>query len=182
MNTIQIEDKNFELMIESDPIKKRILLLAIQIGVDYEDKCPIFIGVLNGSFLFIGDLMKDITIGCEIEFVKVSSYEGDQSTGNVKQLIGLPKNIKGRDIILVEDIVDTGKTLNFLIQVIEKEQPKSINICTLLHKPNATVTSVPVLKYVGFEIPNDFVVGYGLDYKGLGRNIQGIYRAIGKTE
>ncbi len=178
MQHIQIEDKKFELMLEEEAINKRTRLIGIQINVDYEEQCPVFIGVLNGSFLFMADLMKEIQLSCEVQFVKVSSYEGEKSTGKINEVIGLPEGLKGRDIIVVEDIIDTGHTLNFLIKQLEKAQPKSIKVCTLLYKPNAIQAEIPELTYVGFEIPNDFVVGYGLDFNGLGRNLRGVYRAI----
>jgi hypoxanthine phosphoribosyltransferase len=175
---IQVNDKEFQLLLEYDQIKKRSRFLAIEINMDYEGKVPIFIGVLNGSFIFMADLLKETTIPSEVAFVKVASYKGDSSTGEVKELIGLTADIKGRDVILVEDIVDSGLTLRFLIDTIQKMEPASIEVCTLLFKPNALKADVGELKYIGFEIPNEFVVGYGLDYDGLGRNLKDIYRNV----
>ncbi|WP_207429303.1 hypoxanthine phosphoribosyltransferase [Pedobacter sp. SYSU D00535] len=175
---IQIEDKEFDLMLEYDQIKKRTRLLGIQLNVDYEDKVPVFIGVLNGSFLFMADLIKEIDISCELAFVKVSSYHGnDTSSGIVRELIGLDIDLKNRDVIIVEDIVDTGLTLIHILDTLKKLEPASINVCSLLLKPGSLQEDIEEITYVGFEIPNEFVVGYGLDYKGLGRNLKDIYRA-----
>lgn len=174
---IQIDDKEFCKLIEYDQIEKRIRLIGIQLNVDYENRVPVFIGVLNGSFIFLADLMKEIGIASEVTFIKVSSYEGDQSTGNIRQEIGLSMDLKGRDVIIVEDIVDTGATLHHLLEMIKEQQPASVNVCTLLLKPKSLRRQFDEITYVGFEIPNEFVVGYGLDYKGLGRNLKDIYRA-----
>lgn len=176
MTKIQIKDKEFEMLLENDNIAKRTRLIAIQLDVDYEHKCPIFIGVLNGSFIFMADLLKEVSISCEVGFIKVSSYEGTTTSGNIKQSFGLPDNLHNRDIILVEDIVDTGLTLNYILKEVYKQNPSSVKICSLLLKPAALKTTIPELEYVGFEIANEFVVGYGLDYDGLGRNLKDIYR------
>jgi len=175
---IEIDDKNFELFLEYEQIKKRIRLLAIQLNVDFENKIPVFIGVLNGSFVFLADLIKEIDISSEVNFVKVSSYEGDKSTGKIKEEIGLQMSLKDRDVIIVEDIVDSGKTLEFLLKMVEKEMPASVSVCTLLLKPKSLKVELDEITYVGFEIPDEFVVGYGLDYNGLGRNLRDIYKAI----
>jgi len=178
MNTVEVADKKFELLIENDNINKRTRLIGIQMNVDYENRCPIFIGVLNGSFLFMADLLKEIEIPCEVGFIRVSSYKGTASTGTVKETFGLPDTLKGRDVILVEDIVDTGFTLKYILEKVHLQQPASVRVCTLLYKPDAIQTQIDELEYVGFEIPNEFVVGYGLDYNGLGRNLKDIYKAI----
>ena len=175
---IEIDDKNFELFLEYEQIKKRIRLLAIQLNVDFENKIPVFIGVLNGSFIFLADLIKEIDISSEVSFVKVSSYEGDKSTGKIKEEIGLQMSLKDRDVIIVEDIVDSGKTLEYLLKMVGKEMPASINVCTLLLKPKSLKVELDEITYVGFEISDEFVVGYGLDYNGLGRNLRDIYKAI----
>ncbi len=175
---IEIDEKNFELMLELDQIEKRIRLLGIQINVDFENRIPVFIGVLNGSFIFLADLMKEINIASELTFVKVSSYKGDQSSGEIKEDLGINMSLKDRDVILVEDIVDSGKTLRYLLDMVYKENPASVNVCTLLMKPKSLNTKFDEISYVGFEIPDDFVVGFGLDYNGLGRNLNDIYRAI----
>ncbi|KQN34395.1 hypoxanthine phosphoribosyltransferase [Pedobacter sp. Leaf41] len=177
MHKIKVDDKEFEIFLENDNLNKRIRLLGIQINLDYEGKCPLFIGVLNGSFLFMADLIKEIDVPCEVAFMRVASYEGTSSSGKVKELIGLPDDIEGRDIIIVEDIVDTGLTINHIIKTLKEKNPASVKVSSLLVKPSALQYDVEELAYVGFEIPNEFVVGYGLDYNGLGRNLNDIYRA-----
>ncbi|KEQ31820.1 hypoxanthine phosphoribosyltransferase [Pedobacter antarcticus] len=178
MNTIQVGDRSFEILIENETINKKTRLLGIQLNVDYEGRCPIFIGVLNGSFLFMADLVKEMEIQCEVGFIRVSSYQGTGSTGTVKEILGLSDQLKGRDIILVEDIVDTGFTLKTILEKVYEQQPASVQVCTLLYKPDALIYPLEELKYIGFEIPNEFVVGYGLDYDGLGRNLTSIYKTI----
>lgn len=180
MNTVKIADKEFELLIENDNINKRSRLIAIQLNVDYEGRCPIFIGVLNGSFLFMADLLKEMEIPCEVGFIRVASYKGTESSGTIKEAFGLPDNLQGRDVILVEDIVDTGFTLKYILEKVYLQNPASVRVCSLLYKPEAIQTPINELEYIGFEIPNEFVVGYGLDYNGLGRNLKDIYRATGK--
>jgi hypoxanthine phosphoribosyltransferase len=178
MNKIEIHDKAFEILLENDSICKRTRLIGIQLNVDFEKKCPVFIGVLNGSFLFMADLIKEVTIACEIAFIRVNSYHGDASTGQVKEAFGLPEDLADRDVIIVEDIVDTGLTLKYILAKVYAQNPASVNVCSLLFKPAALLNPIPELTYVGFEIPNEFVVGYGLDYNGLGRNLNDIYRAV----
>lgn len=179
MNLV-IDDKTFELFIDHNMIEKRIRLIGIQLNVDYEGRIPIFIGVLNGSFMFMADLMKEIEISCEMAFVKVSSYYGEtKSSGEIKDDYSLTMNIEGRDIILIEDIIDTGKTLDYLINNLKKKKPSSIKVVSLLFKPKALEKQIEEIEYVGFEIGNDFVVGYGLDYKGLGRNTKDIFKLSG---
>lgn len=165
-------------MLEYDQIKKRIRLLGIQINVDFENRIPVFVGVLNGSFVFLGDLIKEISITSEVTFVKVSSYNGDKSDGKIKKEIGVQLNLKDRDVIIVEDITDSGETLEYVLDMIKKEKPASVNVCTLLLKPKSLKKKFGEISYVGFEIPDEFVVGYGLDYNGLGRNLRDIYRAV----
>lgn len=177
MRTVQVGDKTFDIFLENETINKRIRLLALQLDLDYEAKRPLFIGVLNGSFLFMADLIKELEIDCEVAFMRVSSYQGTSSTGQMKELIGLPQNLEGRDIIVVEDIVDTGFTIQHIVEVIRKQNPASLKVCSLLLKPDALKTTINELEYIGFEIPNEFVVGYGLDYDELGRNLKDIYRA-----
>jgi hypoxanthine phosphoribosyltransferase len=173
-NEVVIKDKRFVKYISESLIQQRIGELAKEINTAFAGTIPLVIGVLNGSVLFCADLIKQFDITCELSFVKVSSYNGMQSTANVKQLIGLNEFIEGREVIIVEDIVDTGFTLQFLITELQKQNPKRITIVSLLLKPKALKCDVKV-DYVGFEIPNDFVVGYGLDYDGLGRNLREIY-------
>ena len=179
MNTVEVGDKRFELFIENDAIGKRTRMLGVQLNIDYQDCCPILIGVLNGSFLFMADLIKEIEIPCEVAFIRVSSYEGTATTGRIKETFGLPEDLQGRDVILVEDIVDTGFTLKSILEKVYQQQPSSVRVCSLLYKPAAIQSSINELEYVGFEIPNEFVVGYGLDYNGLGRNLKDIYKVTG---
>lgn len=174
---IQIDDKDFNLLIEYDQIKKRTRLIGIQLNVDYDNRVPVFVGVLNGSFVFLADLLKEVTISSEVTFVKVSSYDGDKNTGEIKKEVGLQMNLKDRDVIIVEDIVDSGATLRYIIDMIREQHPASVCVCTLLLKPKSLKEDIEEITYVGFEIPDEFVVGYGLDYKGLGRNLKDIYRA-----
>ncbi|MCX2573709.1 hypoxanthine phosphoribosyltransferase [Pedobacter sandarakinus] len=177
MQKIKIAEKQFEIFLENETINKRIRLIGVQLNLAYEDKCPLFIGILNGSFLFMADLIKEITIPCEVAFMRVASYDGASSSGQVKELIGLPPNISGRDIIVIEDIVDTGLTLTHILKTIKALKPASVKVASLLLKPSALKYQIEDLEYVGFEIPNEFVVGYGLDYNGLGRNLIDIYSA-----
>lgn len=178
MNTVQIEDKEFEILLENDQISKRTRLIGIQINVDYENRRPVVIGVLNGSFLFMADLVKEIDVPCEIAFIRVSSYKGISSSGTIKETFGLPDDLLNRDIILVEDIVDTGQTLKYILEQVYLQKPASVKVCSMLFKPAALLEPIEELEYIGFEIPNEFVVGYGLDYNGLGRNLTDIYRAV----
>lgn len=176
MHIIEVGDKKFELFIPNEEISKRIKSIAVQLNTDYDNRCPIFIGVLNGSFLFMADLLKEVNIPCEVSFMKVSSYRGTESSGQLKEILGLPENLHNRDIILVEDIVDTGFTLKSILEKVYLQEPASVRVCSLLFKPAAILTPVKELEYIGFEIPNEFVVGYGLDYNELGRNLKDIYR------
>lgn len=176
---IKVADLEFEPLISSAVIQKRIAEIAAQITGDYRNKTPIIIGILNGSFMLIADLIKHIDMPCEVTFTKLASYfGGTASSRKIRDDIDLSVNITGRDIILVEDIVDTGNTLDYLIDKLNVRKPSSIRICSLLLKPKSLEKSIDELKYVGFEIGNDFVIGYGLDYKELGRNLQGIYKRV----
>jgi len=176
MHTIEVGDRKFDLFIENDRINQRITAIAAELNSNYEQRCPIFIGVLNGSFLFMADLLKEVHIPCEVSFIRVASYTGTASSGTIKEMFGLPDNLEGRNIILVEDIVDTGFTLKYILEKVYLQKPASVSVCSLLLKPAALKTPVNELAYIGFEIPNEFVVGYGLDYNGLGRNLKDIYR------
>lgn len=175
MAPITVNNKTFEVYIEETKIQARIAELAAQMNLDLKDKKPLFLAVLNGSFLFAADLFKKLTIDCEISFVKLASYEGTQSTEKVKKLIGLNENIKGRTIVVLEDIVDTGITINEMMSQLMEHEPTEIKIATLLFKPAAYIKRVH-LDYVGFEVPKFFLLGYGLDYDGLGRNLNDIYK------
>lgn len=172
---IQLHDKYFEAFISEKELDYAIQNLAKQIEDDFYDEVPIFVGILNGSFMFLSDLMKYYSRPCEIEFVKLSSYEGTQSTNNVKQLIGLNQNLEGRSVIIVEDIVDTGNTIEELKQIFKEKGVKHFKIATLFLKPEAYTKDIK-LDYVGIRIPNKFIVGFGLDYDGLGRNLKQVYQ------
>ncbi len=172
---IKVLDKQFVPYISEEKLQARINEMAIEISEDYNKKDPLFLGILNGAFIFASDLYKKISITSTITFIKLASYKGTASTGNVITAIGLEENIKDRNIIIIEDIVDTGKTLSAFLPTIQNMQPASIEICTLLQKPDALLHPLNV-KYVGFNIPNQFVVGYGLDYDGYGRNFPMIYQ------
>jgi len=175
MSTIQVLDKTFEPYLKEAAIQEKITKLAGQLNHDYAGKRPIFLSVLNGAFLFTGDLFKQITIEAEVSFIKLASYKGTSSTGNVITAIGLDINVKDRHIIILEDIIDTGKTLHHYLPQLENMQPASVKIAVLLNKKEALIYPVQI-DYACFEIPNKFVVGYGLDYDGLGRNSRDIYQ------
>jgi hypoxanthine phosphoribosyltransferase len=175
MSTIQVLDKTFEIYLLEAAIQEKITALANQLNQDYAGKRPLFLSILNGSFLFTADLFKQITIEAEVSFIKLASYKGTSSTGNVITAIGLDINVKDRHVVLLEDIIDTGKTLHHYLPQLESLQPASIKIAVLLNKKEALQFPINV-DYDCFEIPNKFVVGYGLDYDGLGRNSKDIYQ------
>ena len=172
---IQIHDKTFVPYLSEDMIKERVKLMAAEISRDYAGKQPLFIGILNGAFMFASDLFKELTIEAEISFIKLASYSGTRSSGKVLTAIGLDADINGRHIVIVEDIVDTGKTLSTFMPQLEHQGPASIKLAALLNKPEATTHPIKI-DYLSFSIPNKFVVGYGLDYDGLGRNLKEIYQ------
>ncbi len=175
MSNIKVLDKEFEPYISEAAIQAKITELAHQLNQEYAGKRPIFLSILNGSFLFTADLFRQITIEAEVCFIKLASYKGTTSSGNVITAIGLDANVSGRDIIIIEDIIDTGKTLHHFLPQLESSQPTSIKIAVLLNKTEALAFPVKV-DYACFDIPNKFVVGYGLDYDGLGRNTRAIYQ------
>lgn len=175
MPAIRLHDKTFETYLSEQEIQEKINIIAGQINRDYEGRQPLFIAILNGSFMFAADLFRRLTIDAEICFIKLASYRGMKSSGNVITAIGLDQDLFGREVIIVEDIVDTGKTLNEFLPKLDHQQPKSLKIVALLHKPEATQFQLKI-DYLGFSIPNKFVVGYGLDYDGLGRNLKEIYQ------
>lgn len=175
MATVKVHDKLFETYLDEATILQRVKELAEQISSDYAGKKPLFIAILNGSFMFASDLFKQLNIEAELCFIKLASYKGMKSSGNVVTSIGLEDDLFGKEVIIVEDIVDTGKTLYDFLPKLEHQQPSSLRIVTLLHKSAATAHPLK-LDYVGFDIPNKFVVGYGLDYDGLGRNLKEIYQ------
>ncbi len=178
MKKVKIHDKEFELFIPYEKIRSVVEDLAERMNKDLDGKNPLFICILNGSFVFAAELYKRIgLIDSEITFVKLASYEGEKSTGTVKQLIGFNEEIKGRTVVVLEDIVDTGITINNIMEQLKKMGPKDIKVATLLLKPDALTMEVD-LDYVGLEIPNDFIVGYGLDYDGKGRNLIDIYTVV----
>ncbi|MEN9548541.1 MAG: hypoxanthine phosphoribosyltransferase [Bacteroidota bacterium] len=177
MATVKVHDKLFETYLDEATLLNRIKELAAQISIDYKDRRPYFIAILNGSFMFASDLFKHLNIEAELCFIKLASYKGMKSTGEVVTSIGLDEDLFGKDVIIIEDIVDTGKTLHNFLPKLHHQQPHSLKIATLLHKSAATAYPL-VLDYVGFDIPNKFVVGYGLDYDGLGRNLKEIYQVV----
>lgn len=174
---IQINNKSFDVFIQESEITSKILEISATINSEYKDKELIFIAILNGAFMFASDMMKNITIPCEISFVKVSSYEGMSSSGRVDELIGLTTSIENKHVIILEDIVDTGITIDKIRTLLSIEHPASLKVCTLLFKPTA-FNGKHLPELVGFSIPNNFVVGYGLDYDEKGRNLKEIYQII----
>ncbi len=175
MSIVQVHDKVFEIFLTEQNIRERVQQIAGQINGEYQGKRPLFISILNGSFMFAADLFRNLTIEAELCFIKLASYKGMKSSGKVVTTIGLEDDLYGRDVIIVEDIVDTGKTLHNFLPKLLHQQPRSLKIAALLHKPEATEYPLQV-DYTGFSIPNKFVVGYGLDYNGLGRNLREIYQ------
>lgn len=172
---IKLHDKNFRVMIPAAKIDEAVTAVAQRINADYADKdTPLFVGVLNGSFMFMSDLIKKIEFNSELSFVKLTSYEGTQTTGDVKCLIGLNQSLEGRHVIIVEDIVDTGESIERMVRDLEKLHPASIAVCTLFFKPGSYRKQIPI-EYRAMEIGNEFIVGYGLDYDQLGRNLKDIY-------
>jgi hypoxanthine phosphoribosyltransferase len=175
--TVKVLDKEFEINIPHDKIIENIKRLANEINEDLKGKDVIFMGILNGSFMFAGDLFKHINLDCQITFLKLASYQGTSSTGNIKRLIGLNEDIKDKIVVVLEDIVDTGITLDNIKKQLLGYEPAEIKFATLLFKPEAYQKNIE-LDYVGFSIPNDFILGYGLDYNGYGRNLADIYKII----
>ncbi len=175
--TVTLGDKSFRLYISEEQILAAIKQIADKINQDFHGKCPLIVPVLNGSFMFASDLMKQLTCQCQITFIKASSYKGTESTGQLTALIGINEDISGRDVIILEDIIDTGHTLAKIIPSIRDLKPASVRVATLLFKPKALKTDITI-DYTGIEIPNEFIVGYGLDYDGLGRNLKEIYQVI----
>lgn len=177
MDTVKIHDKTFRISYPEKDILNRVKAVADRINKDMAGKNPLFLAVLNGSFVFAADLMRMITIPCEISFVKLASYEGTMSTGKIKEVIGINENISGRTIIIVEDIIESGLTMKRMLETLGTRNPESIHICTLLIKPEKLTLDLNV-EYAAMEIPNDFIVGYGLDYNQQGRNLRDIYTLV----
>lgn len=182
MAIIQVLDKQFQPYISKAEIAKRISELAAELNRDYAGKRPIFLAILNGSFMFAADLFRQLTIEAEICFIKLASYKGTKSTGQVITSIGLDENLNGRHVIVVEDIVDTGKTLHQFLPQLHNQQPASLEIASLLHKPEALQYPDIKIAYLGFSVPNKFLLGFGLDYDGLARNLDEIYQLVGNEE
>ena len=177
MSIVKIKDKTFKTSIPESEIKQRVKELAQRISHDLEGKNPLLLGVLNGSFIFAADLMREMTIPCEISFVKLASYQGVLSTGKVKEIIGINENLSGRDIVIVEDIVDTGRTMKQMVDSLATRNPSSVSICTLFVKPDKLEEPLDI-EYAAFSIPNDFILGYGLDYDQQGRGLKEIYTLV----
>ncbi len=177
MSTIKIKDKTFTVSIPESKIQQEVKRVAEEINRDLKDENPLFLSVLNGSFMFASDLMRNLTIPCEISFVKLASYQGTSSSGKMKELVGLSEEIKGRTVVIVEDIVDTGFTMQHLLKTLAEREPKDVRIATLLVKPDKLQVELDI-QYVAMHIPNDFIVGYGLDYDGYGRNYRDIYTVV----
>ena len=177
MALIKLHDKEFDTYLSEETIQQKIKEIASKINEDYKERRPLFIAILNGSFMFASDLFKHLNINAEICFIKLASYKGMKSSGQITTAIGLDQDLYQRDVIIVEDIVDTGKTLNEFLPKLFHHKPASLKIAALLHKPAATVHPLTI-DYLGFTIPDKFVVGYGLDYDGLGRNLKELYQVI----
>lgn len=177
MSAIQIKDKKFSLSIPEEKILAAVKSVADDINRDLAGKNPLFICVLDGAFMFAGDLMKNINIPCEITFIKLSSYEGLYTTGTVKEIIGLNESVVGRNVVVVEDIVDTGITMERILSSLRAKGASDIHIATFLQKPDALQRDIKI-DYIAMKIPNDFIVGYGLDYDGYGRNLKDIYTVV----
>ncbi len=172
---VRVKDKYFQKYITKEEIEAKVIELCNGLKERYEGKEPVFLGILNGAFMFAADVFKHLEFDCEITFVKMSSYVGTESTGKVNTLLGLDGSLKGREVIILEDIIDTGTTLSHFIPLLQAEEPASIALATLLLKPDALRHKLPI-DFVAFEIPNKFVIGYGLDYDGFGRNYKDIYQ------
>jgi hypoxanthine phosphoribosyltransferase len=175
MKVVEVHGKRFVPYLSEEALAEKVQLLARQLNEDYAGKNPIFLGVLNGAFMFVADLFRQLHIPCEISFVKLASYSGMRSSGSMKELIGLNENLQGRHVVVVEDIVDTGNTLVALQAALAVREPASVEVCTLLCKPTALLHALQ-LKYVALEVPEHFFLGYGLDYDGHGRNLPTLYR------
>ena len=174
---ISLHGKQFEPYLSAQQLSASIQQLADRLNQEYAGKQPILVAVLNGSFMFAADLMKGLSIPCEITFIRVASYQGTSSTGTVQEVLGLTEELQDRHVIIVEDIVDTGHTMRMLLDNLSAKQPASLEVATLFLKPECLQHELPI-RYVGLSIPNDFIVGYGLDFDGLGRNYPDVYKAV----
>ena len=176
-NTIQVKDKTFAVSIPQEKIISEVKRVAGEISRDYAGREPVFLAVLNGSFVCAADLLREISLPCEISFVRLASYQGVSTTGEIREIMGLNIDITGRPVVIVEDIVDTGLTMAHMLETLKKHNPSSVDICTLLLKPGKLQVDLDI-RYCCMQIPNDFIVGYGLDYDGFGRNTKDIYTLI----
>ncbi|MBP5771227.1 MAG: hypoxanthine phosphoribosyltransferase [Bacteroidaceae bacterium] len=181
MEKLQVKDKTFAISIPEAEIQKQVRRVAAEIVRDLEGKHPLFLPVLNGAFIFAADLLREVNIPCEVSFIKLASYQGTQSTGEIREVIGLQADITGRHIVIVEDIIDSGLTMAHMLETLQAHNPASISVCALLVKPGALKVEIPI-HYKCMEIPNDFIVGYGLDYDGDGRNTRDIYTLVKDPE
>lgn len=177
METLQVKDKKFAVSIPEREILRQVKRVAEEINRDLVETEPLFLAVLNGAFMFAADLMKEVKLSSEIQFIKLASYEGTTSTGSITEMIGLSVSVEGRDVVIVEDIIDSGLTMKHLVETLQQKNPRSISICSLLVKPGNLKVDLDV-KYRCFDIPNDFILGYGLDYDGFGRNTRDIYTVV----
>lgn len=177
MSIVKVKDKTFRTFITEEEIQNRVKAVAEKLNKDMAGKNPLFLAVLNGSFIFAADLMRYITIPCEISFVKLASYQGTTTTGKVKEVVGINEDLQGRTVVIVEDIVDTGHTMKHMLESLGTRNPESLHICTLLLKPDKLKEKLDI-EYAAMEIPNDFIVGYGLDYDQQGRNLRDIYTIV----
>lgn len=177
METLQVKDKKFAVSIPEREILRQVKRVADEINRDLVETEPLFLAVLNGAFMFAADLMKEVKLSSEIQFIKLASYEGTISTGSITEMIGLSVSVEGRDVVIVEDIIDSGLTMKHLVETLQQKNPRSISICSLLVKPGNLKVDLDV-KYRCFDIPNDFILGYGLDYDGFGRNTRDIYTVV----
>ncbi len=177
MSRVTIKDKTFEISMPGAQIQARVKELAQQISKDMEGKHPLFLAVLNGSFIFAADLMREMTIPCEISFVKLASYQGTTSTGKIQEVLGINEDLSGRTVIILEDIVETGLTIKQMIESLGTRNPASVHVCTLFFKPERLKEDLK-LDYVAFRIPNDFILGYGLDYDQEGRGLKDLYTLV----
>lgn len=177
MKTVKLKDKTFKLFIPESELFERIQKVADRLNSDMKDKNPLLLAVLNGSFMFAADLMRRLTIPCEISFVKLASYQGTTSTGKIKEVIGINEDLTDRTVVIVEDIVESGQTIKRMIESLGTRNPKSVHVCTLFQKPELLKENIKV-DYVAIPIPNDFIVGYGLDYDQQGRQLRDVYTLV----
>ena len=177
MEIIRVKDRDFSPFIKENEILSQVVRVAGEINRDFDGKEPLFLCILNGSFMFAADLLKNITIPCNVSFVKLASYQGTDTTGSVKEIMGLNESIEGRHVIIVEDIVDTGFTMRDILDSLSSKGAASVSVCTMLCKPDKLQVDIDI-RYIAMNIPNGFIVGYGLDYDGFGRNLRDIYKII----